>query len=440
MGLTGVLCELCERNTTGLYPSCAACNQCSGDWWLRIEPLRAEINATIQFLRSLNGSNITVNLTDSAELTALFALIEEIDRLLAGSGAAPLAANIEALHGLLCRLLNQTERLLQRARAVEETLGRLEGNATETSASLERLALTLANLSRQLEAVRLALRTLVPVEPGPALLLAREAQARADNASIIVESEVSPQLSATTGVLEEFYTKLNESQFEERHREIVAVLDTLAANLTAYHELIVMATNRLCGGGNDSCEGCGGVECEGCGGGGCGGLVAESEAAVNVSSRAVRLARKALAAIGPQLEALRSLADQSGAVLSDAEAVEEQVNATAITAELLSQLLTSSVDMVAEELGLTRIDPDLIRELENRTLSLHHNLTLDQVPGGRGQPPQPVMCPPPPSPQFFSLLLDINKTIDQFFEREGVNETELRRRAEEALANAEAAE
>lgn len=379
--MAGDLCDLCADNTTGLFPSCERCNQCSGDWWLQIDLLRAEVNATIQLLLLLNNTNTTLDLRNIPELNDLFDLIAQIDQLLNASKVETLAATITQVHALLCELSNRTQLLLLRAEEVERNIGRLEGNVTRLNSSLPLFVTTLSNLTLQLEDIRRRLGKLAPADPQPHLLLAMDAQTRVEEASTIVEREVKVHLQDTARVLSEFYTKFNGSGFAEHQAAHSLLLEALNRNLTAYHELIAMATVRLCG-GDGRCGQCGGVECGMCGGEGCAGLVADSEMAVNISSEVLRLAREGLVKVQFQVKKLGSLANQSSEELLTARTGQELANTTALKAAQLSHELTSLVSMVAEQLNISRIDPDTIRQLENVTLSFSHNLTLEEVGSG----------------------------------------------------------
>lgn len=377
-GLAGDLCDRCAHNTTGLFPSCERCNQCSGDWWLEIEPLKAEVNTTINLLLLLNNTNATLDLRNIPELNDLFDLIAQIDLLLGASEVEVLASNISRVHSLLCELSNRTRQLLSRAEEVESRITALEARATQVNGSLVLLESSLSNLTLQLRDIQRRLDQLAPADPQPHLQLAAEAQERAQRASTIVETEVKVHLQNTSNVLSEFHAKFNESGFAEQQAAQALQLEALNRNLAAYHDLIVMATVRLCG-GDGSCGQCGGVECEACGGEGCAGLVADSTSALNTSSEALRLAREGLERLQLQVGELVSLANQSSTQLLNARAAQELANQTALKAVQLSAELTDLVSSVAGELNISRIDPDTIRQLDNMTLSFSHNISLEQV-------------------------------------------------------------
>ena len=366
-GVTGAQCDTCQDNTTGIFPTCEPCDECTGQWQRRIDPLQEDIETAIELFSMLNGTNVT----DLPALQLIFDLLEQIEALLNASEIDILSQDIQSTHALLCELINQTQLLIERALIVESQLDNIESVSRNISSKLDALISSLVALENELRNISQFLDSIEILNPLPYLQLAQEARQRSDAADEVIRINVTSLVEDTQTVLFNFTTKLNESDFIVQNAENTQALSLLSQRLAVFQELIREANRELCGAqSNGSCEECGGVSCQSCGGSGCDSLVNDAAEALNVSEMAVQIAGEKLLAIQTSVDDLESLMREIQIVSNSSTRVETFALETNQRASSLLQRIRELVREIEAELNVTRLDPDEIGRLENQTLSL----------------------------------------------------------------------
>ena len=366
-GVMGAQCDACRDNTTGIFPICEPCDECTGQWQRRIDPLQEDVETTIELIGMLNGTNVT----DLPALQLIFDLLNQIEAVLNASEIDILSRDVQSTHALLCELINQTQLLIQRALIVETQLDNIESISRNISSELDTLIASLVALESELRNISQFLDSIEIVDPLPYLLLAQEARERSDTANEVITMNVTSLVEDTQTVLLNFTTKLNESDFVAQQLENTQSLSLLSQRLAVFQDLIREANRELCGSqSNDSCEDCGGVSCESCGGSGCDSLVNDAAEARNISEMANQIAREKLMAIGDSVDDLESLMSEIEIVSNSSTRAEEFAVETNQRASTLLQRIRQLVREIEAELNVTRLDPDEIGRLENQTLSL----------------------------------------------------------------------
>ena len=374
-GVTGAQCDVCRDNTTGIFPSCEPCDECTGQWQRRIDPLREDVETTLELIDTVNGT--------AGELPALqpiFDLLDQIEAILSTSEIDILSQDIQSTHALLCELINQTQLLIQRALVVENQLDNIENISQSISSELSTLIASLVALESELRNISLFLDSIEVLDPLPYLILAEAARERSDAADEVITANVTSLIEDTETILLNFTTKLNESDVIVQQLENTEALSFLSQRLAVFQDLIREANRELCGAqSNDSCEECGGVSCMNCGGDGCDSLVNDAAEAVNISETALQIARGQLAAIQILVEDLQSLMREIETVSNSSTRTEEFANETNTRAGTLVQRIRELIQEIEVELNMTRIDPNEIGILENQTLSLMLPILPDAV-------------------------------------------------------------
>lgn len=373
----GDRCDSCQANTTGIFPSCEPCDECTGQWWRRIEPIRNNVDTTVELVMSLN---ITIDNGEVPTLDALFQLLLQIQSTLNASQIDLLSEDVRTTHALLCNLTNQIQLLTDRALLIQSQLQSLENTSESLMTQLAGIIARLSDLQNEFENISQFLDSIVLVNSSQYLSLAQEALERSNRADELINNNVTLLITDTELLLSNYSTKLQESQFVTRQQDNMQRLAFLLQRLGIFEELIAEANRKLCGAQfTDSCDDCGGINCTTCGGESCESLVTAAAEAENISERAVEIAREKLNRIQMQVDALETILRDAEAVRNDSVEAEQLVNETYARAEALLRDFQMLSDEVERELRTDRPDPDLIGELENMTLSLQLPILPEDV-------------------------------------------------------------
>ena len=370
-GVEGERCDMCQQNTTGIFPSCEPCDECTGQWTRRIDQLEENVGTTISFIATLNLTNVTVDEEDIPTLDILFDLLQQIRAVLNMSQIDFISNVVQSNHTRICTLINQTQLLINRAILVQNRLDRLENTSESIRAEVVNLIEILTALQNEFENIS-QLTNFTSVDPSFYLSLAQAALERSNRADQLINTNVTTLIADTRSLVANFSTKREESRFVEQRQNNTETLLMLRQRLDGFENLITEANRRLCGARvNDTCvDECGGVSCDVCGGEGCGSLVSDASEAANVS-------RRALAIVEDKLQQIRSQVDDLDEILRDAEMVrndstraEEFAGETRTKAEELLRDVRNLTSKIEGELNVTRVNPDEIGRLENMTLAL----------------------------------------------------------------------
>ena len=375
----GNLCDLCAANTSQIFPICEPCDECTEQWIRRIVPLEEQVQGTIEFVSSLNLTNVT---RDIPLLDELLSLARDIESLLSNSTFDMLATDVENFNARLCQLINQTDDLLVRGAAVQAELDRIGAGREEIQRRLPVLMNSLAQLRTDFENISMIFETqeFASVNSTFYIELARRALERSNAADLLVRENVTSILNETVLLLEMFNATLDENDVigtSERLQEAVTNINSTVGEMQAF---IMIASQRLCGMGNGICLECMNESCEVCPSGiRCDGLIAKADLASNISTSTLAMAEDLLQQIMSEVQVLEELLDRARRVQRGADEVTNFVyeirNASLELIENI-QLLTNELE---RELNATRVVPDDIGCLENMTLSLQLDLLPNEV-------------------------------------------------------------
>ncbi len=383
------MCDRCQENTTQIFPTCERCDECTTAWQDVISSLRVDVEATLEIISQLNLTTIIIDGDEIPALTALFDLIRNIEEVLNSSQIDILTQEVTSTHAFLCNLTSQLLNLTDRASLIEQQLRTIENTSDYILSELERLRLSLMQLHREYLNITESFPDYELFDSTPYVNLTRDALEQSDRANDIVRDNVTVFLADIQVYLANYTAKLNESQFNETLVNNLERLARLSDNLTIFEELVSEANQKLCGSAiNGSCDGeCGGVNCSTCGtGGNCSSLVRDAEEAVNLSSVALQLAQEALADIQEQVQRLEALMVRIERLKENATEAEEFANETYVGAGRLLSEVEVLIGMIETELTASRVDPQDIINVENKTLALRLPGTPEEVrKGGRGE-------------------------------------------------------
>ena len=384
--VAGEKCTHCESNSTDLFPSCEPCDECTGQWQARINPLRAEVESALELARV---TSMTPGPEGVPLLVVLLNLLGEVREVLDDTRIDPeLARNVTKLHERLCELTNQTQGLFERIAAVDDEIARLDGETESFENETSRLVLLLAELRNDFEDIsgRFGNISISEIDFESYLSIAERAEERSTIADRLISHNVTTLVSLSESLIEDYGSDLNESRLIERQEENIRVLTAITQRVDEYESFLVLANAQLCGaalngsGGSGTCGECGGVECDTCGGNPqCNGLVTMAAESLIVSRQALEVAEELRNQTRGRVTLLRILFTEISVVTNetlDAEAAAREVQASA---ERLFQEVTGLHDDLRRRLEEERIHPDIIEEVERETLSLSLPVTQEEV-------------------------------------------------------------
>ena len=379
--VVGERCDRCRQNSTNFFPTCDACDECSGQWQGKIDPLREDIDTTLELVRVMTA---TVGPEDIPLLSELLGLLREVQELLSASQIdTELTGDVTALHRRLCELTNQTKDLFDRAVAVNDEIAKLGGFGmfeNETS----RLATLLMDLRSELDSLAEDFENITAAasgfDPTFHLALAREAEERSNQTDILISGNVTSLIALAERTLADYNRALAESDFLARQMENMRRLSVLSQRVSEYETFLVAASAALCGSGNDSsvCAECGGLQCDTCGGPECDSLVYVASEALNISTRALTLVEDARNETLLRVSQLRTLLTEILAARNDSLEAEESALETQVRADEIWTLVQGLLETLLEQRD-ARIDLDDIEDVEQQTLSLQFDTNQEEV-------------------------------------------------------------
>ena len=383
----GEKCDRCQDNSTDFFPSCEGCGECTGQWQSRINPLRKDIETTLELI----GVKIAnVDPEDIPLISMLLGILREVQDILSSSQIDPkLATNMTELHRRLCELTNQTQDLFDRALAVSNEIARLDSEVEIFENETFRLANLIMELRDELNQLTQEFGNITVPSPNynVYLELARRAEERSDHAHRLISENVTNLISLTEGILAEYNRKLIESDFLARQTENMRRLSFFNQRVIEYEAFLVEVSTKLCGSlinSSDVCGECGGVHCEMCGGPGCNGLIATANDSLNISVQALMEGQSIRLQILSQVSDLRAFLAEVLAQKNETLEAENATRAVKLRADELWQQVQDLLEVLRRQLEENRIDLDDIEEVENNTLSLRLNTTQEEVCFYRG--------------------------------------------------------
>lgn len=374
----GARCDACLlANVT--FPNCEVCDECQDQWRERIELLQTEIADTTSFIVSLNLTGPRT--LDIPFFQQLLRLLRNISTLLENSEIQRLSSNVSATHEMACELVDLSEELLRRGRALQELIAMSENASVmlqrETVILMEDLSQLREELSFPIVPVS------VPTNSTSYLVITREALERADDAEMLVRVNF-------TSILREITSLLNVSDTEgiirERDRDLQSRVDDINTGIVELERLANETSPRLCGGGpKPECgSGCGGLGCGECGGvagSGCSGLVTQASRALNTSQTALDRAREFFSRLQGQLDELRAGISEGRVIANNSQDLVELLTESRSVAEDLLQEVQILSSAVERELVTNRSDPTEIGRNINATLALSLEILPEEVRG-----------------------------------------------------------
>ena len=133
VGFAGDKCDRCSpAGTTGVFPFCEPCNECSSRFNRPIDQLEAEIDRAEQEVNALMNRTETV---DNSLLEPLQQLLVEIERILESRNITAITSEAVSTYNRLCELIDRMRSLLNRLQTLQGQVANStsEGNAAELS-------------------------------------------------------------------------------------------------------------------------------------------------------------------------------------------------------------------------------------------------------------------------------------------------------------------
>nr|XP_060622490.1 laminin subunit beta-2 [Anolis sagrei ordinatus] len=377
-GVSGVRCDQCSRGFAGEFPACQPCHECFGDWDRIVQDLAGRTRALVQRAQQLQQTGLT------GAFEGPFRRLQE--KL---SAAQTIVNARNATASAITRLLQNMDELRQEIADITETLTRLEGfltatqdknfNANHALGTLERgargLNLSLADLSRQLEALMNANVLGAYDSVRQSYAQSREAEHRANISTLAVPSPVSQ--SAVTRRRTENLMTMRRDAFNRQNaanRRGLTDLSTRVAGLSL-HQI----NEKVCGAPGDvPCANspCGGAGCRDedgrrhCGGLNCNGAVATADNALDRARHAEGELRRAVVDVDTLLRQVAEAKARAGEAKQRAQAALDNANATKARLERSNKDLRDLIQQIKGFLNLEGADPDSIALVASRVLEL----------------------------------------------------------------------
>ncbi|KAL8212819.1 UNVERIFIED_CONTAM: hypothetical protein K2H54_058895 [Gekko kuhli] len=377
-GVSGVRCDQCSRGFAGDFPACHPCHQCFGDWDRIVQDLAARTRSLAQRAQQLQQTGLT---------GAFEGTFRRLQDKLSAIQAIVSARNATA--GAITHLLYNMDELRQEIADVTETLTRLEGlltatqdenfNANHALGTLERAArglnLSLADLGRQLDALKHANVPGAYDSIRKSFEQSREAERRANASTLSVPSPVS-QSAAIRRRTEGLMTARRDA-FNRQNAVNRRALTELSARVGGLR--LHRINEKVCGAPGDlpcSSSPCGGAGCRDedgrrhCGGLNCNGAVATADNALDRARHAEGELRRAVADVDLLLRQVAEAKAQAGVAKQRAQAALDNANATKARLEHSNKELRDLIQQIKEFLSSEGADPDSIALVASRVLEL----------------------------------------------------------------------
>ena len=373
--MVGDLCNVCAPNTTRIFPSCEPCDECTEQWIRRIEPLEEQVQGTIEFVSSLNLTNMTL---DIPLLDELLEMARDIEMILSNSTIDMLVSDVENL----CVLINRTDDLITRGEVAQADLDRIGTDAQDIEMSLPMLMNGLERLREDFENVSMifASQEFLSVNSTLYIEQARESLRRSDAAEQLIRENATSILNETISAINSYNASLEENNVlavNERLSEMLANINSTVEELQMF---ISVVSQSLCGTENEMCLECADESCDLCPSGlRCDGLIARADLASNTSMRALVMAEDVLEQIMAEVESLEELLARARGVQRGADEVANIVSELRNASLELIENIRSLTTELERELTASRVDPNDIGRLENMTLSLELDLLPNEV-------------------------------------------------------------
>ena len=371
-GVIGDKCDACEEGSTGTFPECQQCDECSDQWQKRIDLLSLQVNNTLE---TIGDTNVT-----GAVLDDILSLLRDIQALLSDSRIDLLSQDVQSLHLRLCTLINQTQDLINRGIIIENQLDSIENETELIRVQLDPIMTTLLDLQREFLNLSELVAGFEPFNATLQLRLAREVIDRSNQADRLIRNNVTSLLNDTQLTLDQYDFLLTSNDVVSTQSDIELRLAALNDRLVEIRSFIQLANELLCGATTDSCnDPCGGITCGRCGGGNCDSLVSMAGDAVNMSTQALQISQSLLANVLQEIAELEQFLSDIATLRNASLETEAFVNDTNTNAFELLRSLQDLISAVEGELNATRVDPDEIKRIENQTLALELLLNREEV-------------------------------------------------------------
>ena len=376
-GFTGDKCDRCSpTGTTGVFPFCEPCNECSSRFNRPISQLEAEIDQAEQDVNELMNRTETI---DDSLLESLQQLLVEIERLLESRNITMITSDAVSTYNRLCDLIDRMRDLLNR-------LQTLQGNVTNSTSEVNSLIQQGTNLLDRFiqfgslfQNVTEQVRALEEINFTAQLAMLESASNRSNRFYNLVRQNVTGLADQTNQTLTELNLKY--PIFLNLRNMTLVLLETLREKILEYQMFIQEASITLCGSEGDCTGECGGVMCDSCGGMRCNGSISQVLRAANVTRQAQetsnQIYQELLTAINT-LTTARNISETANTTSFMAEEEARQAMSTAL--ELLTLVQTLLVD-VQRELATPIPDVSQIETLQNETLTLQLTSTPEEVWG-----------------------------------------------------------
>ena len=368
-GVTGLKCESCLPNTSGLLPLCEPCDECYDRWFDRISVFLSDVRVAISIAESLN---ITITPVED-----LFQLIRDINDTINLSRIQPEVynttnENIRNLVLFVRDLLDRGGEYRQRLEEARELDTDLWNSTLDLNMTLQSLVSQAAQLNQ----------SYLILDCEPFRLLVESGHRRSNLADRLVANDVANLTANVTVYLQDYETKRKERNFEDIKGRLGDMIIRVQKLLRDYNYLLDNVTVSLCGGSStEECGPCGGSSCGFCSVAvECGGLLANASLALESATSARILGEFLQQNLSSSIRTLRELGREINTLLEEVTmtgsfvtGLRERVNATHTLVLAVLAVLNETSNYLKEA------TPEMIATLEEETLSYRLTRTPEQV-------------------------------------------------------------
>ena len=375
VGFAGDKCDRCSpAGTTGVFPFCEPCNECSSRFNRPIDQLEAEIDRAEQEVNALMNRTETV---DNSLLEPLQQLLVEIERILESRNITAITSEAVSTYNRLCELIDRMRSLLNRLQTLQGQVANSTSEVNSLESQLTNVFNRLVQFSPLFQDVLNQTQSLERFNFSSLAAMVEAAETRSNQSYNLVRENVTRLADQVNQTLAELDSKY--PIFINLRNMTLVLLETLRAKIREYQAFIQEASIALCGSAGDCTGECGGVMCDSCGGVRCNGSASQVLRAANIARQAQETANRIYQELLTTINTLTRARNISATANSTSFMAEEEARQAMTTALELLRLVQSLLTDVQRELATPIPDVSVIGVLQNETLALQLTHTPEEV-------------------------------------------------------------
>ena len=374
-GFTGTKCDRCSPSgTTGVFPFCELCDECSTRWDGPVRQVREDVSAASEQVRLLQNRT---EVEDSGLLRPLQQLLMEIQAEINSRNIIPLTGDIISNYSRLCNLIEVFGGLLRRLEVAQRQVANSRNLTTLLTTQLDTLITRLDFLTELLRNLSRDAMLLGPIDTTPYVTMLEEAEKRSNQSYELVRNNVTRLASETEGNLAQLAVKL--PVFLNLRSMTLTVLETLRNEIRDFWRFINRTNTMLCGSSEDTCGECGGVRCDTCGGLSCNGSVSQVQRARLLTQQAQNITDQLYQQLLNATSVLSRARNVSEVANSTSSLAEQEAIMAATSSRELLQSIQELLGEIRNQLAGPLPSVTLIEMLQNEALSLQLRRTPEEV-------------------------------------------------------------